>query len=219
MKSYEEIRKQLNGLVNGIRECNFITNENKKDIVQEAWAKILEKMEQGILVDDYDKIKGYTFLVLRNLCAAHHRYSERVPNIDLKWDLKDEQDDSNKEYQEHCRNLLKERMQGLEVSNIMKRFFKDVMEGKSDEELKDEWNVNGWDLGQLKRKLYWVVKKEIKKKPKYYLTSLVDSEVKVPIYTDNELKRFFKDYNHNKVMSSISKKQPLNGYIIIRNHE
>ena len=90
MKCIPELYKQLTHLSKTINQCNYIDYEDKRDLVSDSILTILEKYNKGILVDDFNEIKGYTFMMIRNSCIAFRKRNrvsyfdnlQEVPHID-----------------------------------------------------------------------------------------------------------------------------------------
>ena len=94
MNCIPEVYKQLTHLSKTINQCNYIDYEDKRDLVADSILNIFEKYNEGILVDDFNEIKGYTFITIRNSCIAFRKRNrvsyfenlQEVPNIENKED-------------------------------------------------------------------------------------------------------------------------------------
>jgi hypothetical protein len=83
MKSYHQIYKELKKLVNKVSGCRFIPDEDKKDIVSAAMEQIYKKYAEGKLVDDFNEIKGYNFIIIRNFCFSYKKRKKKIEFVGI----------------------------------------------------------------------------------------------------------------------------------------
>ena len=204
MKSYEGIKKQLNGLIMGIRECNFIPPEDKKDIIQNTWIKLIEKMDEGVIVDDATQVRGYVFQVLRNNCLAFHRDKNKHPTYELTWDLPDENDDDREEYKEELKSILKQKIQARKYDHTSKLFVKYVLEGKSYDEVFKQLNLPKEELRRIKQSIVVRLKADLKRPVKYLIKNDKYPDISIPCFTRNDVKDFFPDYPPRRITYMIN---------------
>ena len=75
-----ELTNNINNLLNKVKECNFIPNEDKKDISQDVVLKLLTAKNFD-LTNSFDMNKGYIFITTRNCCIAHHKSKKKEYNV------------------------------------------------------------------------------------------------------------------------------------------
>jgi DNA-directed RNA polymerase specialized sigma24 family protein len=201
MKSYNELKKQLNGLVLGIKECNFIPNELRDDITQDTWVKIIEKMADGTLSDDYSQIRGYTFQIVRNFCLAYHRDKEKKGTYELKWDVADDLDDDRTEYMKELKKLVEVKIQSIKYDTRQKRLIEMLFSGYSRKEVMDELNLTNDQYKYFRQGIVLKLKTDMKRKVKYVIKNQNKDWVNICCYTGTDVKQFFSDYTKRQVSS------------------
>jgi DNA-directed RNA polymerase specialized sigma24 family protein len=83
MKSYNQIYTELKKLSSKIPACYFIPYEDKKDIVSESMEKIYKLYLEGKLKDDFNEIKGYNFIIIRNMCFAYKKRKKIINFVEI----------------------------------------------------------------------------------------------------------------------------------------
>lgn len=199
MKSVNEIQKQLNGLVKGIRECNFIPAEDRKDITQNSFVKLIEKMNEGVIVDDATEIRGYVFQVLRNFCLAYHRDKEKKGTSELKWDPVDNRDDDMEEYREELKNILRHKIQAIKYDNISKLFVKFVLEGKDYDTVFKELGIPRENLRRIKQSIVLRLKADLTRPVKYLIKNDKHPNISIPCFTRTDVHQFFPDFPPRRI--------------------
>lgn len=199
MKSVNELQKQLNGLVYKIKECNYIPNYLKEDIIQDTWVKIIEKMEDGTLKDDFNEIKGYTFFILRNFCLAHHNSKDRIPTVELKWELAEQKDESDIIYKERLKNIIREKIQATKYNKNTKLFVEYVLEGKDYDTIFKELGLPRENLRRIKQSLVLRLKADMNRPVKYLIKNNNDLTISIPCYSLTDIKDFFIEIPHRQI--------------------
>lgn len=216
MESYNELNKQLWGLVRGIKQCNFIPTEDKEDIVQSSFVKIIEKINEGILVDNYNEMRGYTFSILRNFCLQYHRDKDkRGQNYQIREDITPE-DINDIEPKEMYRQILSNLILNKAYSDIQKTYVKLAMSGYTTDQIQIEMNISNKELGHLKRSLAVKSRYQLTRKPKYYIRKIGDLDNKIPCYTFNDIKAWFSDLTFRQINYSIDNQKRIGDYYIVR---
>lgn len=216
VKSYKELNKQLWGLVRGIRQCNFIPLEDREDIVQSSYVKIIEKINEGKLKDDYNEMKGYTFQVLRNFCLSYHREIEKKgTNYQIREDITPEEE-SNTEQRDYYRQILLNLVLSSEYTRKQRAYVQMSVSGYTSEEIKEELNLNNYQVGNIKRAVSQRMRNQIKKKPRYYIRKIDDMENKIPCYTYKDIKLWFSNMTFRQINYCIDNKKRIGDYYIVR---
>lgn len=199
MKSVGEIQKQLNGLIMGIRECNFIAWVDKQDIVQNSWVKLIEKMNEGVIVDDATEVRGYVFQVLRNFCLAHHRNKEKRPVSELKWDPVDELVEDHTEYKEGLKNILRHKIQARKYDDDHTKFLLMVLEGKNYDDIFNEITLPRENLQRIKQSLVTRLKADLKRPVKYLIKNDKYPDISIPCFTRTDVNKFFPEFTPRRI--------------------
>lgn len=144
MNSYPQLIKQLNHLVRTISQCNYIPVRDKEDIVQDAMLKIVEKYLDGVLVDDFNSIKGYSFMILRNCCLQHrYKYSNITYTDGLDTSLIDEVDTEYEQEYENLVNRLKSLIEIGEFTEQQQEIINLILTNHSHKEIKSKIGIEG----------------------------------------------------------------------------
>ena len=208
MKSYKEIQKQLNGLIMGIRECNFIPWIEKQDILQNTWVKLIEKMDEGVIVDDATEIRGYVFQVLRNNCLAYHRDKTKHPTYELKWDMAEEIDQDHTEYKEELKSILRQKIQARKYDEDHTKFLLMILDGNSYDQIFNELNLPKENLRRMKQSLVLRLKADLTRPVKYLIKNDNYPDVSIPCFTRNDVKAYFPDFPPRRIVYMVNE-----GYI------
>lgn len=203
MESAEEIRKQLNGLVQGIRECNFIPWESRQDIVSDTWVKIIEKMNEGVIVDDFNEIKGYTFQILRNFCLAFQKKKEKNRMYELKWDLVEDNDEDKLEYQKELKALVEKKIQAVKYNGIEKKLIELMLSNIEKEDIIKQLDLTKDQYKSMRQGIVLRLKGDMKRKVKYIIKHKDKEWIQVPCYTSGDVKQFLNQHTRRQVSSII----------------
>ena len=83
MKSYHQIYSELKKLSVKISACDYIPYEDRKDIVSASMEQIYNLYKDGKLNDDFNEIKGYNFIIIRNMCFAYKKRKKIVNFVEF----------------------------------------------------------------------------------------------------------------------------------------
>jgi DNA-directed RNA polymerase specialized sigma24 family protein len=163
MNSYPEVIKQLKFLVKNISQCNFLSNEDKEDVVQDAILQIYLKYKEGKIEDDFNKIKGYTFITLRNFCLHRKNKNSKIPQINLVEEMlpEEELEMTEEEYQELLDRLDK-LLKKCEFNEEQLQFLELILSNHSQKEIAVKMNLNGLRFSSLSN----IVRNELRRKLK-----------------------------------------------------
>lgn len=191
MKSVEEVKSQINGLVAGIRECNFIPWQDKLDIIQDTWVKIIQKMNEGVIVDDAYQIRGYVFQTLRNFCLAYHRKEKKNTNVVLKWDVPEEEPDEDiTEYKNSLKSIVRRNLTNVKYTEKHKLSIERTFQNVRNEDICDELGFDKTKYKNFKHGLTKMLKADLTRKPRYIIRSNTDLNLDVPCYTSTDVKAY-----------------------------
>jgi DNA-directed RNA polymerase specialized sigma24 family protein len=203
MESLEEVRKQLNGLVQGIRECNFIPTDARHDIVQDTWVKIIQKMNEGVIVDDFNEIKGYTFQVLRNCCLAYQRDKEKKRTYELKWDVAEDLDTDREEYQKELKSIVEKKIQAIKYTNFQKKLVALTLSNVERDKVIEQLELTSEQYKRIRQGIVMRLKGDLKRKVKYVIKHKDKPWVQIPCYTSSDVKQFLTNHTVRQVKSII----------------
>lgn len=192
MKSYAELKKQLTGLVLGMRQCNYIPYTDRMDILQDSWYKILQKMEEGVLEDDYDKIKGYTFLIVRNFCLSFHNknkltYTDELDTT-LQWEEPVYEVEDEMEKQWH-KSILYECIDDPKFTDVQRELMKMLLEDKTEDEIKTKFNFKVGDMGKIKYTMIQKMKTCVGKRSKYVIKHNKIQITHIPCFSRTDIQK------------------------------
>lgn len=216
MKSSNEINKQLWGLVRGIKQCNFIPLEDREDIVQDSHLKIIEKINEGRLKDEFQEIKGYTFFILKNFCLQYHREKDKKGQ---KYQYREDitHDDINSiESKEIYRKILSNLVLNKTYSNDQRTYVQMCISGYTTEQIQNSMEITNEELGHLKRSITMKTRFQLKRTPKFYIKKISDLNIQIPCYTINDVKLLFSELTAKQIYNFIDKKRKIGEYYIIR---
>lgn len=194
MKIYEELYRQLKHLVSSIPTCNFIGYDDKKDIIQDVMIILNSKIEDGSLTDDFNEIKGYSFMVLRNYCTSWQRKEKkRETPVSEFWEITDEShlELEETEYKEYLHTLARNYIQQDKYNNDERIILDKLLEDYTDKEIVDSTTITRKELGQYKFRIKVKLKYDFLRPVKYYVKNMNDKDFKLPCFTRVELKNFF----------------------------
>jgi DNA-directed RNA polymerase specialized sigma24 family protein len=203
MESAEEIRKQLNGLVQGIRECNFIPWDQRENIVQDTWVKIIQKMNEGVIVDDYDQIKGYTFQILRNNCLAYQRDKEKKRTYELRWDMAEDNDTDKEEYQKELKSIVEKKIQSVKYNDVQKKLIMLALTNVDRSEAEIELGLTKEQYKRMRQGIVLQLKGDMRRKVKYIIKHKDKEWIQIPCYTSTDVKQFLNHHTKRQVSSII----------------
>jgi DNA-directed RNA polymerase specialized sigma24 family protein len=204
MESLNELRKQLNGLVQGIRECNFIEPNSKQDIVQDTWVKVIQKLNEGVIVDDFSQIKGYTFQILRNFCLAYQRDKEKNRVLEIKWDLEDDLSHKNdEEYKNELKSIVEKKIQNVKYNSLQKKLVMLALSNVSRSEAETQLGLTKEQYKRIRQGIVLQLKGDMRRKVKYLIKNTNKSWIQIPCYTSNDVRAFLSHHTKRQVTSII----------------
>ena len=194
MEIYNELYRQLKHLVNSVPNCNFISYDDKKDIVQDAILILNSKIEDGSLSTDFEEIKGYSFIVLRNYCTAFQRKEiKRETPVAEFWEIADDQESELEkvEYREYLHSIAKSYIQQPKYSEVERKILDCLLENKTNKEITDEVSITPDELKKYKFRIKVKMKYDFLRPVKFYVKSMNDKNFLLPCFTAMDVKKFF----------------------------
>lgn len=203
MKSVNDVQKQLNGLIMGIRECNFIPWIDKQDILQNSFVKVIEKMNEGVIVDNATEIRGYVFQILRNNCLAFHRAKTKHPTFELKWDMPEDIDTNKEEYQKELKSVVEKKIQSVKYNEIEKKLIALTLTNIEKDEVIKELGLTRDEYKRMRQGIVMRLKGDMRRKVKYVIKHIDKEWIQIPCYTSSDVKEFLKEHTIRQVRSII----------------
>jgi hypothetical protein len=219
MKCVPELYKQLTHLSNTIGQCRYIPYSDKPDIIQNTLEKIVIKYNDGILKDDFEEIKGYTFMILRNCCNAYFNrnlvsYTDEQKEIEEEFINKVEE----KDYKDYLHNQINTFMLDKRYSDIDREVCQLMLNNVEDKEIRKITGIQGNDLRAIKQAFKQKLKNDLKRPVRYLIKNRNRPDFKYICYTRKEVIDYFHSlncYEKNYILTIIqSQKSTRSGYYI-----
>jgi DNA-directed RNA polymerase specialized sigma24 family protein len=222
MKCIPELYEQLTHLANNIKQCNYISYNEKQDIVQDALEKIVKKFNEGILVDDFKEIKGYTFMILRNCCNAYHN-KNKIEYTDEPLELPDK--DFTNEFEERdakefLHSIINKFILDKRYTDVDRKICEMMLNNVEDKEIRKQLNLptrssNGRTLSSLRKSIKTKLTNDLKRPARYIIKNKIDKDFKLVCYTRDDVSNFFKDYDKYYIYTLIQNgRQTRQGYYV-----
>ena len=222
MNSYPQILKELKKIVRKIPDCLFIPEVDKQDIVSQSIEQIYKAYLSGKLVDDFNVIKGYNFITVRNYCLQHKKKKSNklktqfedwmVDNLidDVDFDLSKPEcvDDLKKQVIEHSHYY--------EFTDLQRRYIQlSFLDHIDYDTIKEILNLEGRDYQKVSNGAYHRLRGRKNKKYKYKIYPVdnpdnyllfqtirsVSKELGIPVV---EIKNIIKNetiYNNTRIVN------------------
>ena len=196
MKSIPELYVQLTFLTNNIRQCNYISYNEKQDLIHDALEKIIQKYNEGVLEDDFNSIKGYTFITIRNCCSAYHKK--------LKPTYTDEQLENNDEFIDifaeeqnrlYLHSIIEKSLKNNKYSDLERKVCKMILDNTENIEIRKETNLSSRELASLRMALKTKLKFDSHKPVRYIIKHAVDKDFSLNCYSRADVLEYFSDYH------------------------
>ncbi len=201
-----------------MRQCNYIPYTDRMDIVQDTWLKIIEKMEEGVLEDDYDKIKGYTFLIVRNFCLSFHNKNRLVytDNLDttIQWDEPVYEVEMEKE---RYKSILFECIEDAKFTKVQRELMKMLLEDKTEDEIKSKLNLKVGQMGSIKYNMISKMKTSVGKRSRYVIKHHKNKVIHIPCFSRNDIeKKLDYQYTIRQIDHALQYNLNLGQYYIVK---
>jgi RNA polymerase sigma factor (sigma-70 family) len=192
MNLYDELYSQLNKLISSIPSCNFITYEEKKDLVQDVILILHKRIEEGKLLDDFKEIKGYSFMVLQNACRAHHaKEKKRETPVEEFWELTDTSTTSeDEEYKQYLHKIVKSYIQQTKYSEFDKKVTELLLDDLQDTEIEIETGLSRREITKIKFRIKNKLKFDWRRPLKYIVKNIFNKNIQVPCFSASDAKSY-----------------------------
>ena len=201
MKIYEDLYRQLKHLVSSIPACNYISYEDKKDIIQDTIITLNSKIENGSLSDDFNEIKGYSFITLKNYCISWQRKEQkRETPVAEFWELEDETITPEEiEYREHLHKLVNSYIQHPKYTSLDRKVCEMMLDNFTNEEIRNETGLVGKEVGKYNFRIKNKLKFDSRRPIKYIIKNVFNEKIMVPCYTVSDAKNYLSDIPPRRV--------------------
>jgi hypothetical protein len=216
MESLPQLYEQLTKLVNTIRQCNFTSYNERQDIIHDTLEKIVIKQQEGVLSDDFNAIKGYSFMVLRNFCNAYHN-KNKLYYTDELYDIEDEfiNEIEEKQYTQYLHGIVNKFLLKEKYSEDDRNVCRLILDNIEDKEIRETLGFSGRTLIAIKQSIKTKLKNDAKRSSKYLIKSKFDPTFLKICYTRTQVFEFFHDYHPNYVVTLMTQGQSTrHGYYI-----
>jgi hypothetical protein len=196
MECLPQLYEQLTKLVNNIRQCNYTSYNERQDIIHDTLEKIVIKHQEGVLADDFNEIKGYSFMVLRNFCNAYHKK--------LKPTYTDEELENNDEFIDifaeeqnrlYLHSIIEKSLKNKKYSDLERKVCKMILDNSENKEIIKETNLSSKELAALRLALKNKLKFDAHKPVRYIIKHAVDKEFSIKCHTRADVLEYFSDYH------------------------
>jgi RNA polymerase sigma factor (sigma-70 family) len=201
MKIYNELYRQLKHLVSSIPACNYISYEDKKDIIQDTIITLNSKIENGSLSDDFNEIKGYSFIVLKNYCISWQRKEQkRETPVAEFWELEDETITPEEiEYREFLHSKVNSYIQHTKYTSLERKIVEMMLDNFTNEEIRNETGLVGKEVGKYNFRIKNKLKFDSRRPIKYIIKNVFNEKIMVPCYTVSDAKNYLSDIPPRRV--------------------
>jgi DNA-directed RNA polymerase specialized sigma24 family protein len=201
MEIYNELYKQLKHLVSTVNTCNFIPYEDKKDIIQDTIIALNSKIEDGSLSDDFNEIKGYSFIVLRNFCSAWQKKEQkRETPVAEFWELQDDTITQEEiEYREYLRGIVNMYIQHSKYTSLDRKVCEMILENHTDKEIREETGLVDKEVGKYRFRIKTKMKYDYRRPLKYIIKNAFNEKIQIPCYSLVDAKNYLKDIPPRRV--------------------
>jgi hypothetical protein len=198
-----------------MRQCNNIPYIDRMEIIQDTWVKIIQKMNEGVLEDDYEKIKGYTFLIVKNFCAGYHVSKKKMRFIDEPYESFVEQPTLDTMDREKLHQMLLKAVENKKFSDKEKEIVRLMLEDYDEYGIKEKLQLRVNEYGRLRQKIYPKLKSAVFKKVKYLLKSRSDEDISIPFHNISEIQKHLNHkYSKNYISQSITKNKDIGAWYV-----
>jgi hypothetical protein len=220
MKSAKEIQKQLVHLVNTIPSCNFISQEDRKDIVGNSMLQILKKYNEGKVVDDFETTKGYCFITLRNYCIQHRKKNKVIISDSDFSHITEDNNTDDTEYNEHLKKLIRGKYTHHKLKPEEAELCELILNDYNNTELAEKYGLTLYQLGRKKHTLALRLKYIFNKPSRYFILDTNNKYYKIGCLTANDVLTYFPTENLRNIREKIyNGKQFKDGRYVIKNEE
>lgn len=220
MNSIKQIQQQLTHLVNTISSCNFINNEDKKDIVGTSILQIIKKYNEGKLADDFESIKGYTFMTLRNYCIQHRKKKKILLSDSSFSHIEDENNLDYVEYNEHLRSIIRSQYLNHKIKSEDAELCEYILNDYNNEELAEKYGLTLYQLGRKKHSLALKMKYIFARPSKYFILDKNNESYRIGCKSSHDVKKYFPTETLRNVREKIyNGKQFKDGRYVIKNEK
>ena len=215
MKDIQLVQEQMTHLANTIKECNFISYEDKKDIVGQAIEQIYIKYKEGKLEDNFNKIKGYSFITLRNFCSQHRKKKKPILSDSNFSHIADDNTYDDTEYRDELKNIVRSHYYNKKLDSDLIEMTEMIFNDITSEEIQEKFNLTNWQYGRKKQQIAMIFKHSIRKNTKYIIKDSNDPNYKITCKSPYDVKRHFPNETVKNIREKIyNKKQFKDGRYI-----
>ena len=215
MKDLDLIREQLTKLVNTISDCNFIPYEDRKDITSNAMEQIYKKYLEGRITGEFNEIKGYSFITLRNFCSQFKKRNKVVYTDNTFSHIEDDIIDDDREHKEYLKNIARSHYYNRKMNSELQDIAEHLFDNKNIEDIQELTGLSVYEIGRRKQRIGMILKYSIIKNTKYIIKDSNNPNYKITCKSAQDVKRHFPNETLRNVREKIyNKKQFKDGRYI-----
>lgn len=207
MKDIKLVREQMVHLVNNIKECNFISYTDKDDIVQHSIEQIYKKYTEGKIGEEFEEIKNYTFITLRNYCVQFKNKKKPIYTDNNFSHIADDNIYDDTEYKEELKNIARSYFNTKKMDDSLIQITELIFEDRNNEEIQDMLGLTAWELGRKKQRLTLVLKNAMKRTNKYVIKDINNPNYRVICHTAYDVINQFPNETQRNVREKIYNKK------------
>ena len=192
MNIYDDLYQQLNKLVNTIPNCNFINPEDKKDIVQNSILQLHKKIDDGKISTDFNEIKGYSFLTLRNFCNGYKNKIKEKETTEF-FDIPDTPTsslDDEIEYNKYLHSVVKDYLSQTKYNQDDKMVGECLLEDMNDKEIEIKTGLTKDQIRKHKFKIKNMLKFDLRRQVKFIVKNINNKNIQVPCFSAADAKNY-----------------------------
>jgi hypothetical protein len=178
---YELLLKEVKSLTRKTSNCSSLLKEEKEDIQQNTLFEIVKKINEGVLSKDFNEIKNYTFITLRNFCIRKQmkRYNTELTDPEEFYNISNGEvlDQENKEYRDYLYKIISNLLNGKKYSDTDREVMKMVMSGDTDQEIKERFGFKEREYGKLLFRVKRGLKADYERPVRYVIKNVNDSNI------------------------------------------
>jgi hypothetical protein len=192
MEIYNQLYSQLKHLVSTLDACNFLSYDDKKDLVQNCILILHNRIEDGRLTDDFNEIKGYSFMVVQNACRAFHKKEiKRETPVSDFWEITDTSTTAeDEEYSQYLHNIVKSYLQQPKYDENDRLVGELLLKSLDDNQIKEITGLDGETLTKHKFRIKVKLKFDYRRPLKYIIKNIYNKNIQVPCFSLADAKNY-----------------------------
>lgn len=207
MKDLKLIIENLTKLVATIPDWNFINYEDRKDIVSNALEQIYKKYAEGKITGEFNDIKGYNFITLRNFCIQFKKKNRVVYSDSNFSHIEDDIPYDDIEYKDKLKRIVRSHYNSKKMNSELILVAEMLFDNKTNEEISNELGISNYIVGRRKHQLALKLRNLHQKQTKFLIKKIDDPKYLIACRSELDVSRHFPDEKFKYVKERIYNKQ------------